>query len=242
MEFLGLAAVRGGSEQDELLVGFPGDAADQVVTLLLGIGSTCGTGTGVRLVHNDQFRTLLDKYIAPGIGFDEVDADDLVGIVVKHTGVTLDLAVEPGLGIGADDDRLDVQFVADFGLPLLAQMGQTDDGETPNFATFQQFLDDEQGFHGFAHAHVVGDEELGCVLPQSHDERHHLVGTRTEGKFCQGAERTGTVAEGKPGGIVEQASSTDVAQVCRAGRFESSVRRLIGFDAQRQVNPGDFVI
>ena len=74
------------------------------------------------LVDDDQLRALLDKDIPPVIGLDEVDADDLKGVVVIDAGVPLDLPVKSGLGVGADDDRLQVKLIPNLVLPLLAKV------------------------------------------------------------------------------------------------------------------------
>ena len=124
MKLLRLATVRRGSEQNELLAG----------------RSPGGPGTGVGFVHNHQSWTLLNEYVAARIGFDEVNADDLVGVVIIHAGVALDLPVKARLGVGPDDDGLQVELGPDFLLPLFAQVWQADNGEAFYFTPLQQLL------------------------------------------------------------------------------------------------------
>ena len=221
MKLLGLATVRRGGEQDELLAGLSGDAADEMVALLLAGGGARRSGARVGLVHDHQFRTLLDEDIAARLGFDEVDADDLVGVVVVNAGVALDLPVEARLRVGADDDGLEVELVADFLLPLLAEVRQADDGEAFDLAPLQKLPDDQQRLDGLADADVVGDEQTNRLLTQSHDERHHLVGARAERKLGQSAEWSGAVAERQTGRIVEQSGRADIAEIGCAWRGEA---------------------
>ena len=242
LELLGLAAVRGGGEEDEVLAGFGGDLADEVVALLLGGGGTRRAGAGVGLVDDHQLGALLDEHVVAGVGLDVVDADDLVGIVVEDAGVALDLAVEAGLGVGADDDGLDVELGADLLLPLFAEVGQTDHGETLDGAAFEHFADDEQGLDGFADADIVRDEESHGVLAERHDERHDLVGAGAEGEFGEGAEGAGAVAEGEAGRVVDEAGGADVAEVGGRGGGEAGVGGAVGGDVEREVDAGDFVI
>ena len=150
--------MRGGREQDELLPGFFRDAADQVIALLLARRGTCRTGVGMRLIDDHQFRALFDKHVAPCIGLDEVYADDLIRVVVIDAGVALNLAIQPRLGIGADDDGFYIQLGANLGLPLFAQMRQTDDGEALDLAALQQFLDDQQRFNRLADTDIIGNQ------------------------------------------------------------------------------------
>ena len=150
LEFFGLAAVRGRREHDQVLTGFGGDPADEVVALLLRGGGSGGARAGVGFIDDDEFGALLDEDVAADVGLDEIDADDLERVVVVNAGVALDLAVETGLGVGTDDDGFDVELGADFFLPLFAEVGEADDSEAFDRAAFQEFADDEESFDGLA--------------------------------------------------------------------------------------------
>jgi hypothetical protein len=136
----------------------------KVIALLLAVGRAGRSGAGMRFIDDHQFRALLDENIAPGVGLDEVDADDLDRVVVVDAGIALNLAIQSRLGVGADDDGFDIQLGANFGLPLLAQMRQADDGEALDLAPLQQFLDDQQGFNRLADTDVIGDQ-TGAPTP-----------------------------------------------------------------------------
>ena len=109
-------------QQRQVLPRLRGDPADEVVALLLGGRGPGRAGAGVRLVDDDQLGALLDEHIPPDIGLDEIDTDDLVRVVVVDARIALDLPVESGLGVRADDDRLDIELRADLFLPLLAEV------------------------------------------------------------------------------------------------------------------------
>ena len=141
--------MRRGREKDQLLARLGGDATDKVIALLLAVGRAGGSGAGMRLIDDDQFRTLLDEDIAAGVGLDEVDTDDLEGVILIDAGIALNLPIQPRLGIGANDDRFDIKLGADLGLPLLAQVRQADDCEALDLPPLQQFLDDKQGLQPF---------------------------------------------------------------------------------------------
>src|SRR5262249_18703209 len=93
MELRRLAPSRRAGQQAELLPGLPGDGTDEVVALLLAGGSSGRAGAGVGFVYDHQFWALLNEHLTAGVSFDEVDADDLVGVVIVHAGIALDLAV-----------------------------------------------------------------------------------------------------------------------------------------------------
>ena len=79
-------------------------------------------------------------------------------------------------------------------------MRQADDGKSFDLPSLQQFPDNEQTLNGLPNANVVGDEQADePLLPKGHDQRHHLVRTRTERELRQGAEWPGTIAERQAG-------------------------------------------
>ena len=134
------------------------DPADEVIALLLGSGGPGGPRACVRFVDDHQLGALLDEDVAPDVRLDEVDADDLIGVIVVDARIALDLAVEPCLGVRANDDRLDVELRADLLLPLVAEVGQADDREALDLPALQKLADDEQSFDRLADADIIGDE------------------------------------------------------------------------------------
>lgn len=126
------------------------DLADEVIALLLGSGGPGGACACVRFVDDHQFRALLDENVAPHVRLDEVHADDLIGVIVVDARIALNLAVEPCLGVRANNDRLDVELRADLLLPLVAEVGQADDREALDLPALQKLADDEQSFDRLA--------------------------------------------------------------------------------------------
>ena len=232
--------MRCGGQQDELLVRLAGDAANEVVALLLAGRGAGWAGTGVRLIDDDKLRTLLDEDIAPNVRLDEVDADDLVRVVVVDAGVTMNLAIESGLGVGPDDHGLDIKLGADFGLPLLAQVRQANDREALDLAALYQLTHDQQRFDRLTNAHVVGDQQPGRLLTQGHDQWNHLVRTRPKRQLGQTPKRTSAVAEREACRVVNDTGGRKVSKVFGGGRREVCVGRLV--TTERQVEPGDFVV
>src|SRR6266545_2577143 len=137
MKFIRLGAVRGRGEKNDLQTGLLRDAANKMVALLLASRGPRRSGAGVNFVHDQQLRTLLDENIAASLRFDEVDADDLIGIIVVNAGVALDLAVETSLRVRSDDHGFKVEFVPNLILPLFTKVGQADHSETLDFPPLQ---------------------------------------------------------------------------------------------------------
>src|SRR6185312_4222839 len=103
-----------------MLVWLGSDATDKMIALLLASRGAGRPGTGVSLVNDHQLGTLLDENVAAQVRLDEVNTNDLIGVIVVDAGVAVNLSVQPRLGAGADDDRFHVKLGADFSLPLLA--------------------------------------------------------------------------------------------------------------------------
>ena len=113
------------------------DAAHEIVPLLLSRTRAGGPRAGVNLIHDNQLRALIDEHVPARVAFDVVDAQDLKREVLIDARVSLNLAVEPGLRIGANDDGLDADFCTDFLLPLVAEMRQAKHGEAANDSALQ---------------------------------------------------------------------------------------------------------
>ena len=193
-------------------------------------------------IDDNEFGALLQEHVASDVRLNEIDADDLERVVVVDAGIALDLAVKPGLSIGTDDDRLDVELRSDLLLPLFAEVGEADDRKAFDLPAFQKLADDEKSFDGLADTNIIGDQKPHGVLTQRHDERHDLVSPRPEREFGKGSERAGAIAEGKPGRIVKKPGGADIAEVGARWWGEASVDRAVGVNIERQVDAGDFLV
>ena len=141
-----------------MLAGLCGDFAYQMEALLLSRRGASGSRAGVRFVNNHEFRALLDKDISAIVGFDEVDADDLIGVVVINTGIALNLTIQPSLSIRTNDHRFNVEFRPDFLLPLLAEMRQTNDRKALDLPSLKKLPHDEQRFNRLTDTDVISDK------------------------------------------------------------------------------------
>src|SRR5688572_19207774 len=108
----------------------------------------------MRFVHDDQLRALLDKYIAPSLRLNKIDADHLIGVVVIDAGIPLNLPVEARLGVRADDDRVDIELCSNLRLPLLAEVRQTHNCESLDLTALQYLSDGKERFDGLADSDV----------------------------------------------------------------------------------------
>ena len=123
--------------------------------------------------------------------------EDLERVELIDRGVAVNFPVKAGLGVRADDDGFDADLVADFLLPLVAEMRQADDGEAVDVPAFEQFANDQQGLDGFADANVIRDEQADRFLSQRHDQWHHLIAARAERNLARsgkGRHRCETLA------------------------------------------------
>src|SRR5271157_676938 len=117
------SAMRRCGQQDEVLVVLPRDLADQLVALLLALASLRSRGRPMGFIDNHEVGAVEQEEMAVPVALEEVDAGDLYGIIavdgVRPRLVTLQLSDRSG----ADDDRLEVELLREFPLPLLAERG-----------------------------------------------------------------------------------------------------------------------
>ena len=181
-EGFGNAAVGGGREKDKVAGGRGREVLQKVVPLLLvGVGAGGGRGA-VRLVHDDEVRAVLDEVGAFAVTLDEVNADDLDGVVAKDAArASGDAAFKLADRAGTDDDGIEAEFLAQLLLPLFAEVRRAEDAERLDFPAIEHFTGDEQSFDRFADADVVGDEHSDGVQAQGHEQRHELVRARADG-------------------------------------------------------------
>ncbi len=216
--------------------GVAGQVGHQGVALLLRFLRAVGPGAGVDLVHDDELRRLRDEGAPARLDFGVVDGDDGVRVILPDAAVVGHGAVEGARGGRADHDGLDAELVAEFLGPLVAEVGRAEHGETADLRAFDQLLGDQQGFHGLADAHVVGDHEPhGPALPERHDERDELVGSRPERQLAEAAEGSAGFAERKPRRVekdapVRQAPELAFVRQRELGALEPRV------EAERQID------
>ena len=111
-----------------------------------------------------------------------------------------------------------MEFVRHFVLPLLGELRRAQDCQTADLSTIQQFPDDEQRLHGFADAHVIGNEEADNGLAHGHEQGHELVGTGINRNMAEGTEGTCGGPEAETHGIAKQPAGTRIAGTGRIGQ------------------------
>jgi hypothetical protein len=207
------------------------------VALVLVAGAAGGGRRAVRLVHDDKVGAMLDEIVALPVALHKINADDLDRIVAEDAARTgRDAPFKLADCAGTDDDGVEVEFLAEFLLPLLAQIGRAENAEVFEFTTIQQLADDEQSLDGFADANVIGDEHPNRVEPQGHEQRDKLVGARADGHAAQRTERRRAFAQREPCRLPEQVRARDVGQVAGFGRREfCRIDALFGKQAANQI-------
>ena len=92
------------------------------MALLLGYGTARWPGARMCLINNKQLGALLNEHVTSRVRLDEIDTDDLVGVIIVDTGVAMNLTIKASLRTGADDNSIKIKLRLDFRLPLFAQM------------------------------------------------------------------------------------------------------------------------
>ena len=64
---------------------------------------------------------------------------------------------------GQHEFRINVKFVAKFGLPLLRELRRAQDGEALNLAAVQQLTRNKTGFDGLSDTNVVGNQQANRI-------------------------------------------------------------------------------
>ena len=184
----------------------PGETGNKFEALMIGAAAVAGgSGTGMRLIHDDEFRAGAEKLVTPLIRLDVIQRDDDDGVLLENTmHPGRQIIFQPGSGGGGHQGGFQMEFIAEFALPLIHQMRRADDGQTGDFATIAKFAGDERGLNGFADTDVVRDEEPHGVLPQRHQQRHKLIRTRLNGDTGEATKRAGGGAHAQTRGFAQQ--------------------------------------
>lgn len=145
-------------------------------------------------IDDHQFRRVLKIAI---VALHVVDARDDLAVVLEDAQVSArEVAGQAGQAGGLDDDRVQVELVAQFGFPLFAEMRRTEDAEAAHDAAIEQFADYERRLDCFARADVVSDEQPHGIEPEGHDQRDQLIWPRHDRELPERPEGSGTRAEG----------------------------------------------
>ncbi|GBD17441.1 hypothetical protein HRbin26_02362 [bacterium HR26] len=196
-------AVRRGGEQNEVPLCVACQLADELIAQM-ALPPAAG-GHAVGLVDDDQIGPVDEELVAIPLELDPVDAEHLDGEVLVHAPAGWRLALERAQRLGTDDDGVEAELLAQLPLPLVAEVGRAEDGQATDLPALPEFAGDEPSFDRLAHPDVVGDEQPHRVEPESHQERHELVGARADGDPAETAERGSSLAEEQASRLPEEA-------------------------------------
>ena len=172
-------------QQDEVLVLLPRDLADQLVALMLALVSFRRRGRAMGFIDNHEVGTVEQEEMAVPVALEEVDAGDLYGIIAVDAVRPRLMALQLSDRSGANDDRLQVELLREFPLPLLAERGRAEYAKALDLASIEQLAGDEERLDGFPDAHIVGDQHADGVEPERHQQRHKLVDARPDGDLAE---------------------------------------------------------
>ena len=163
-----------------------------------------GVRDGMRLVDDDEFGGGAQELVAPPLRLDEVGRDDDEGIALEDRFAHVQIAFQPGRRAGQHQLGVDVELVAQFGLPLLGQLRRTEHGQPLNLAAVEQFAGNQQRLHRLADADIIGDQQAHGVELERHQEWDELIGARLDIDAGERPKRSGTGAKPEPDSRAQQ--------------------------------------
>src|SRR5687767_4133786 len=92
----------------------------------------------VRFINNYQLRTRAKKLISSSVTFDEICRDNDVGKYIEDRPVSGTQRFESPRRAGKNELGVDVEFVAEFALPLLGQVRRAKHGHALNFSAVEK--------------------------------------------------------------------------------------------------------
>ena len=147
-----------GCNQENVAIRGFRDLLDEFVTELTASAfAPCRRAT-VSFVHDDKLGALEREVVATTLALDEIGGDDYERMPIKNGHTKRQIAFEPLDCAAKNQLPFDVKLGGEFFLPLLGEMGRTENRDTFDFAPVEEFAGDEASLHGFADAHIVGDE------------------------------------------------------------------------------------
>lgn len=135
-----------------------------------------------------------------------------------------------------NEHRLDREFLAQRPRPLVAEMGRTEDGEPTGETTIEQFARDHRRLDRLADADIIRDQQPHRRLPQGHDQRDELVGSRYDGDATEGAKRPRAGAQAEARRVKEGHDPCRVAAAHRLGINEPRQPHAVAFERQKKAD------
>src|SRR5262249_47356364 len=120
-ERLGLAAVGGSGDEQEMARLVLDQVAEEGVALLCGAPAGAGVGAGVRLVDQDELGGGAEELVPPALLLDVVGRDDGEGVPFEDR-LSAAVAFEPRDGAREDERGVEVELIVQGLLPLLGEV------------------------------------------------------------------------------------------------------------------------
>ena len=136
------AAVWRCRQQDEVLVLLPRDLAHQLMALMLALVAFRRRGRAMGFIDDHEVGTVEQEEMPVPVALEEVDAGDLYGIIAVDAVRPRLMAFELSDRAGANDDRLQVELLREFPLPLLAELGRAEHAKALDLAAVEQLASD----------------------------------------------------------------------------------------------------
>ena len=86
-------------------------------------------------------------------------------------------------------------------MPLVTQVGRTNDAKPQGVAPVEEFSGDESSLYGLPDANVIRDEHSNWIQLECHYERHELVRAWTDRQASEAAEWACSAAQAESGGV-----------------------------------------
>ena len=129
--------MRGGGQENQLLILLISQILQQAVTLLLVLVGASRFGTGMRFIHNHEVWAMVQEDVSLVTLLDIINRNDLVRDVTEHILVWTQFFLQTADGRRTDNVCIQAKLVLDFILPLLAKVWQAYYCETVNFVAVE---------------------------------------------------------------------------------------------------------
>ena len=215
-----IAAVRGGGDQHDVAGGVCGHTPQELMALLAAAADPAGEGAAVRFVHDYQLGAPHREVLGAARGLDEVGGHHGERVPVEDRHAERQVALQALDGARQHERGVDVELLRKLALPLLGQVRRAQHGDAPDLGAVEQLAGDEARLDGLADADVVGDEHAHRVELERHHQRYELVGPGLHRDAPEAAEGAAGGTGGEAGGVSEQQSGGEVAEVLAAGEPE----------------------
>src|SRR5439155_22138049 len=103
-----------------------------------------------------------------------------------------------------DEYSIDVEFIAQLTLPLLAEVQRTEHAEALDLAAIEQLAGDQPVFRRLAQSDVVGNQQADRLQAQCHEQWHELIRAWLECDATERAQRSRGSPKAEAGGIAQQ--------------------------------------